>query len=229
MEVKKSPKADLENKRSLFLEIGLAITLALVLLAFEWKVDSAESNALVEEEVIPDEEEIIPVTTQELKAPPPPPPPAPKITDVLEIVDDEEEIEDELEIQNDEADQDEEIEIQVVEEEEEEEEDEAQVFVVVEDMPEYPGGLIGLQKWINKNVRYPVIAQENGITGRVFVTFVVNKQGKVEQAKIVRGVDPSLDKEALRVINKMMKWKPGKQRGKAVKVSFTVPINFQLQ
>ena len=227
MEVKKSPKADLENKRGLFLEIGLALTLAFVLLAFEWTVDSSEATGLQDIQEMEAEEEMIPVTRQEPVKPPPPPPPAPKVADVLNIVDNEEEIEDELEIEDSDADMDDEVEIQVVADEEEE--DEAQVFVIVEDMPEFPGGQLELQKWIAKSVKYPVIAQENGITGRVFVTFVVNKVGGVEQIRIVRGVDPSLDKEALRVIGKMPKWKPGKQRGKAVKVSYTVPINFQLQ
>jgi protein TonB len=228
MEVKKSPKADLENKRGLFLEIGLALTLAFVLLAFEWKVDSAEATGLEEQQEVEAEEEMIPVTRQEQLKPPPPPPPAPKVADVLEIVDNDEEIEDELEIEDSDADMDEEVEIREVEEEEEEE-DEAQVFVIVEDMPVFPGGNAKLQSWINKRVKYPIIAQENGITGRVFISFVVNKVGNVEQVRVVRGVDPSLDKEAVRVIKSMPKWKPGKQRGKAVKVSYTVPINFQLQ
>ncbi|MFT5750266.1 MAG: protein TonB [Ancylomarina sp.] len=227
MEVKKSQKADLENKRGLFLEIGLALTLALVFLAFEWRVDTSEANVLETQQEIQADEEIIPITRQEPVKPPPPPPPAPKVADVLNIVDNDEEIDDELEIEDSEADMDEEVEIQVVEESEEE--DEQQVFVIVEDMPEFPGGDIELQKWIARAVNYPVIAQENGITGRVYVGFVVNKVGAIENVKIMRGVDPSLDKEAVRVINKMPKWKPGKQRGKAVKVSYTVPINFQLQ
>ncbi|RUT72947.1 energy transducer TonB [Ancylomarina longa] len=227
MEVKKSPKADLENKRGLFLEIGLALTLALVFLAFEWRVDSSEATGLQVQKEAQAEEEMIPVTRQEPVKPPPPPPPAPKVADVLNIVDNEEEIEDELEIEDSDADQDAEVEIQVVEEEEEE--DEAQVFVIVEDMPEFPGGQLELQKWIAKSIKYPVIAQENGITGRVFITFVINKVGSVENVRVVRGVDPSLDKEAIRVIKTMPKWKPGKQRGKPVKVSYTVPINFQLQ
>jgi len=227
MEVKKSQKADLENKRGLFLEIGLALTLAIVFLAFEWRVDTSEANVLETEQEIQAEEEIIPITRQEPVKPPPPPPPAPKVADVLNIVDNDEEIDDELEIEDSEADMDEEVEIQVVEESEEE--DEQQVFVIVEDMPEFPGGDLELQKWIARAVKYPVIAQENGITGRVYVGFVVNKVGAIENVKIMRGVDPSLDKEAVRVINKMPKWKPGKQRGKAVKVSYTVPINFQLQ
>ncbi len=227
MEVKKSQKADLENKRGLFLEIGLALTLAIVFLAFEWRVDTSEAKGLETEQEIQADEEIIPITRQEPVKPPPPPPPAPKVADVLNIVDNDEEIDDELEIEDSEADMDEDVEIQVVEESEEE--DEQQVFVIVEDMPEFPGGDLELQKWIARAVKYPVIAQENGITGRVYVGFVVNKVGAIENVKIMRGVDPSLDKEAVRVINKMPKWKPGKQRGKAVKVSYTVPINFQLQ
>ena len=95
-------------------------------------------------------------------------------------------------------------------------------------MPEFPGGDLELRKYIAQNIQYPEIAKENGIQGKVFVQFVVNQKGEVEQVKVVRGVDPSLDKEAVRVIQSLPKWKPGSQRGKPVKVSFTVPINFQL-
>jgi protein TonB len=112
---------------------------------------------------------------------------------------------------------------------EEEEEEETQVFFIVEDMPEFPGGEAALRQFIASAIKYPVIAQENGIQGRVYVTFVVNTDGSVADAKIARGVDPSLDKEALRVVNTLPKWKPGMQRGKAVRVSYTVPINFVLQ
>ncbi len=96
-------------------------------------------------------------------------------------------------------------------------------------MPEFPGGEVALRKFIATSVKYPVIAQENGIQGRVYISFVVNTKGKVIDVKIARGVDPNLDKEAIRVVNSMPAWKPGKQRGKAVKVSYTVPINFVLQ
>lgn len=226
MEVKKSPKADLENKRGLFLEIGLALTLLFVFAAFEWRVDSSEATSLADEQEAVADEEIIPVTRQEPVKPPPPPPPAPKVADVLELVDNDEDIEDELEIEDSDADQDEEVEIQEVTEEEEEDDD-TQVFVTVEHMPVFSGG--DVQKWINKHTKYPVIAQENGITGKVYISFVVNKKGKVEKVKILRGVDPSLDKEAIRVVKSMPGWKPGKQRDKAVNVSYTVPINFQLQ
>jgi len=140
------------------------------------------------------------------------------------------EIEDELEIEDSEADDQTVIDVApVIETAEEEEEDEAQVFFIVEDMPEFPGGDLALRKYIANQIKYPVIAQENGIQGKVYVTFVVSKSGKVANASIARGVDPSLDKEAIRVVNGLPAWKPGKQRGKPVNVSYTVPINFVLQ
>ncbi|NOR76200.1 MAG: TonB family protein [Draconibacterium sp.] len=108
-------------------------------------------------------------------------------------------------------------------------EDVSEIFFVVEDMPEFPGGDLELRKYIGKNVDYPEIAQKNGIQGKVYVTFVVTKNGDIANAAIARGVDSSLDQEALRVVNSLPKWKPGKQRGQAVNVSFTVPINFVLQ
>ena len=111
-----------------------------------------------------------------------------------------------------------------------EEEEEEVVFVVVESMPEFPGGQQALFKYLSENVKYPVIAQENGIQGRVICQFVVNKDGSIVDVEVVRsGGDASLDKEAIRVIKSMPKWKPGKQRGKAVRVKYTVPVNFKLQ
>lgn len=104
-----------------------------------------------------------------------------------------------------------------------------QIFFIVEEMPEFPGGELELRKFIANNIKYPVAAQEKGIQGRVYVTFVVDKNGEVANAKIARGVDPALDKEALRVVNSLPKWIPGKQRGQTVNVSYTVPINFALQ
>ncbi len=225
MEVKKSPKADLENKKSVFMQIGLVVVLSLVFIAFEWTSTDADVNdgfRIDEEEV---EEEIIPITTQEEVKPPPPPPP-PKVTDVLNIVDDDVELEEELVIEDTESSEDMEVDYSDMDSEEEEE---APVFFIVEDMPEFPGGDAALQKYLGTAVNYPVIAQENGIQGRVYVKFVINTDGSVTDVEIARGVDPSLDKEALRVVRDMPKWKPGKQRGKAVRVSYTVPINFVLQ
>ncbi len=228
MELKKSPKADLENKRNIFLQLGLVIALGITLFAFEWttKVDQASSlGSMAEQEV---EDEIIPITRQEEVKPPPPPPP-PKVVEVLTIVDDDTEINDELEIEDSEADEHTVVDVAPVIKQEKEEEEEAQVFFIVEEMPEFPGGELALRKFIATSIKYPVIAQENGIQGKVYVNFVVDKDGSITNAKVARGVDPSLDKEALRVVNSLPKWKPGKQRGKAVKVSYTVPINFVLQ
>ena len=103
------------------------------------------------------------------------------------------------------------------------------IFEVVENMPDFPGGQAALMQYLAKNIKYPTIAQENGTQGRVIVQFVVNKDGSIVDAKVVRSVDPFLDKEALRVINTMPKWKPGMQRGKPVRVKFTVPVMFRLQ
>lgn len=103
-----------------------------------------------------------------------------------------------------------------------------QVFYVVEDMPEYPGGEEALRNDLSKAVKYPDEAKKKGISGKVYITFIVNESGKIEDPKIVRGVDPVLDKEALRAIQTLKTWEPGKQKGKAVKVSYTVPINFAL-
>ena len=228
MEIKKSKKADLENKRGLFLEIGLLLTLAIVFLAFEWRVDSEEVDILDVTHDLVIDDDIVPITREPQKAPPPPPP-APKLADVLIIVDDDDDFEEELIIEEATVNIDEVVKIQVFDDGSDDDNDEEQIFVIVEDMPKFPGGDIALLKWISKSVKYPVLAQENGIKGCVHMNFVINESGNIENIVVVRGVDPSLDKEAIRVIKKMPKWEPGKQRGKAVKVSFSLPINFQLQ
>ncbi len=226
MEIKKSPKADLEGKKGIFFEIGLTLALAVLLFAFEWKSSTAEVNAfqtVAEAEI---EEEIIPITQQMMK-PPPPPPPAPKLTDLIDIVEDDTNIDEELEIQDAEDDSENQEVPDVTDFGDYEGEDtgEAQIFQVVEDMPAFPGNVT---KWIAKNVKYPVLAMENGIQGKVYIQFVIEKDGSITDVKVVRGVDASLDKEALRVVKAMPKWKPGKQRGKPVRVSYTLPIFFQL-
>ncbi len=229
MDSKKSLKADLENKKNVFFMLGLVVALGVILLAFEWttKATKAESLGSVQAQEV--EEEIIPITREQEVKPPPPPPP-PKVVEVLNIVDNNVKIEDELEIEDTEADKATIVDVApVIKAQAEEEEEEAQVFFIVEDMPEFPGGELALRKYIANAIKYPVIAQENGIQGKVYVTFVVDKDGSISDAKIARGVDPSLDKEALRVVGTLPKWKPGKQRGKPVRVSYTVPINFVLQ
>tara|TARA_B100001939_G_C16733552_1_gene526555 strand:- start:50 stop:703 length:654 start_codon:yes stop_codon:yes gene_type:complete len=216
MEIKKNPKVDLEKKRSLYLQIGFVIALLLVYAAFEYKNYDKSSYNLGDLNLDDLEEEIIPITKQEQKPPPPPPPPP----EIIEIVEDEVEIEEELEIEDTETDEDEIIEI--------EEEDDDEFFMVVENMPEFPGGDLGLMKYIQKNVKYPPIAKEYNITGKVYVQFIVDKSGTVTNVKVVRGVDKNLDAEAVRVVKSLPKYKPGKQRGKPVRVMFTIPINFTL-
>lgn len=227
MEQKKTPKADLENKRNSFVLLGLVLSLAVVLTAFNITDSVKKAESFGELQVEEVEEEIIPITRVEPVKPPPPPPPV-QVLEVLNIVDDDVEIDEEIDFDS-EADEDTFIDAVPVITDEEDDADEAEVFVVVEDMPEFPGGEIALRNWINKNVKYPVVATENGIQGKVYVMFVVTKTGAVADVRIGRGVAPSLDKEALRVVNQLPKFKPGMQRGKPVNVSYTVPINFQLQ
>lgn len=229
MEVKKSPKADLENKRIIFLEIGFIFALLLVFLAFEWKVETATTSSFqtLQEETI--EEEVIPITRQFLK--PPPPPPAPKFSDVLDIVDDETLIEEELEIEDAENEDpikkgtNQDLDEYGVGEEEAEEYGEDDPFLCVEQMPKFKGDML---RWIGRQIHYPSSAKDNGIMGRVIIQFIIEKDGSVSNVKVLRKIDPALDAEAVRVIRKMPKWKPGKQRGKPVRVCFNLPIDFNL-
>jgi periplasmic protein TonB len=227
MEVKKTEKANLEKNRGMFLQLGYVIALGLVLLAFEWGTRPSEIDALAGLEDMDLEEEIIPITRQ--NQPPPPPPPPPQTTEVINIVEDDVEIEDELILDDTEADQDTEIDI-IEFGDDEEEVDEMEVFFVVEDMPTFQGqSSDAFRIYIQKNLKYPMIAQENGVSGRVFVQFDVNGKGSIENVIIVRGVDPSLDREAVRVVKSSPRWTPGKQRGRPVRVRFTFPIVFQLE
>lgn len=229
MEIKKTPKADLENKKSTWLLVGYVIVLAFMFIAFEWtkrdiKIDT--SQAITD---LVFEEEIIPITEQPEQAAPPPPPAAPPIAETLTIVEDDADVEETTIATSEETNQAVEIKYVPVAVEEEEPEEQT-IFEVVEQMPEFPnGGMAGLMQYLSKNIKYPTIAQENGTQGRVTVQFVVNRDGSIVDAKVLRGVDPYLDKEAIRVISSMPKWKPGMQCGKAVRVKYTVPVMFRLQ
>lgn len=227
MELKKSPKADLENKKGLFGSLGLVLTLAIVLVAFEWKSYDKEEIQLAARAAVETEEEVIIQTEQNL--PPPPPPPPAQVSDEIEIVEDDVEIENEVEI-NAEATEETVVEDYVappvvVEEEEVAEEE---IFQIVEEMPSYPGGAEALYEYLNDNIRYPIVALESGISGRVYVQFVVERDGSVSDVKVLRGIGGGCDEEAIRVVEKMPKWNPGKQRGRAVRVLYMVPINFTL-
>lgn len=226
MELKKSKKADLEQKRNVFFLIGLVVALLMCLTAFAWSsaVDGVEDlGNLASMDV---EDEIIPITRQDEIKPPPPPPP-PKVVEILNIVKDDTEIDEELDIDNTEADDKTVIELAPIVQVEEEEE-QTKVFFIVEEMPEFPGGEKALIKFLVSSVKYPVIAQENGVQGTVTVSFVIEKDGSVTDVAILRSIDQALDKEALRVVRSSPRWKPGKQRGKPVRVSYRVPIAFRL-
>ena len=226
MEEKKSPKANLENKKVMFTQIGLIISLLIAWMAFEHKsYDKREidPSLLRQTEVV--EEEMVEITKQE--EPKPQPVEVPKQTTQLEIVQDDVEVED-IEINAD-VDQNEVIEEYVPVEVEEEEVQEQEIFQIVEEMPAYPGGDQRLMEYVAKNIKYPQIARETGIQGRVFVGFVVEPDGSVSNVKVLRGIGGGCDEEAVRVVKSMPKWKPGKQRGKAVRVSYMLPVNFKLQ
>ena len=229
MEQKKTERADLENKRGYLLEIGLVVTLLIMWGVFEWSSSVERAEDFGPLELQSDEEEMAPVTRQALQELPPPPPPQQTVADIIEIVDDKVEVNDDF--MSTEADENTTVEIQEVVDVVQEEEvvEEPQVFFIVEDMPEFPGGELALRKYIAENVRYPEMAKENDIQGTVYVRFVVDTDGSVKNVEVIRGVDQLLDKEAKRVVESLPKWKPGKQRGKAVKVSHSVPIKFALQ
>ncbi len=230
MNIKKSSKASLENRRSIFLLMGFVAVLAFVYIAFEWtQVEVTVYESVSLEPVIEEEIEII----QTIEAlPPPPPPDIPEVIEVLNVVEDD--VETAEIIIDSEDDRDKEVVIRpptttYTSGVYSEEADAEVVFMVVEDMPGFPGGDAALLKYLHDNIKYPVIAQESGIQGRVICQFVVNRDGSIVDVEVVRGVDRSLDAEAIRVVQNMPKWMPGKQRGKAVRVKFTLPINFRLQ
>ena len=226
MDVKKSPKASLEDKKMLFVMMGLVMVLSLLYIGFEWTDKEITVYAATDTSLLAEEEIEVVQTAQEL--PPPPPPPAPEIVEILNVVEDNVEVAS-VEI-NTEDDKNKVVAISApVTSAPIEEEDVNVVFQVVEKMPSFPGGDAALFKFLGDNVKYPVIAQENGVQGRVICQFVVNRDGSIVDVEVVRSVDASLDKEAIRVIKSMPKWSPGQQRGKPVRVKYTLPVNFKLQ
>ena len=236
MELKKNPKADLTKNSNLYFAIGLALVMFITWRAIEWK--KYEKNEAFEYAMNVDDEleEEIPITEQ-INTPPPPPPPA--APEVIEVVEDEEEIEETV-IESTETNQDEEI-VEVEDVEVEEEDIDVDVpFAVIEDVPIFPG-CEGqpkskqrdcfqdmMNKHIVKHFRYPEIAQEMGVQGRVSVMFTIDKDGSITNVRM-RGPDKNLEAEAARIISKLPKMTPGKQRGRAVRVPFSIPINFKLQ
>lgn len=228
MEAKKTPKADLEKRRGLYLEIGLVVILALALVAFNIKSydkEVKEVNTRVAESEI--DAEVLNTPPEEL--PPPPPPEQEIVATDLKVVENDEQPINEVGLINadDNANKAQETFVKV-EVKEEEEVVEEEVFLVVEDDPEFPGGLSALSQYLASNIKYPQLAKENNITGKVFVSFVVEKDGSVGQVKILRDIGGGCGAEAVRVVKAMPKWKPGKQRGKPVRTQFNLPVDFSL-
>ena len=229
MEVKKTENASLENKRLIFVELGFVFSLAVVLLAFSWTSKEQQASVLDAGPQEAIEEEIIPITQE---APPPPPEQAkmPVLSDQIDIIDDDIEVDDNIINLEDDDDLGVEIMDYVEGPEEENIEEEAIPFQLVEQKPSFKGGDANeFSKWVNQRLVYPEIAKENGVQGRVMLQFTVNADGSVSNVKVLRGVDPSLDKEAVRVVSSSPKWTPGKQRDRAVKVTYTFPVIFQLR
>lgn len=226
MEKKKTPKADLESKRPIFLSIGMVLALSFVLLAFSWKTPVKETLKFDDVNWDVPDDITIPLTPVEKKEVAPPPLMVPEF--VL--------VDNNMDIPDPDLDQfiteitGEGINVErMINERKEEKTDDETVYLFPQEMPEFPGGMNALLHFISQAVHYPVVAAENGIQGKVFVNFVINTDGHVSDAKILRGVDPALNEEALRVVNSLPRWSPGRQSGKAVRVAFSVPINFVLQ
>ncbi len=226
---KKTERANLEKKKGLFTEIGLVLALLFTLGAAEYTKEDLKDSKIMALRDAKGEEEIIPITRQELQKPVEPPKPKTVIID-LKIVEDDVKLDDELDFDAFDANQNEAIKIATVIGNKEEEEEDKQVFLIVEDMPSFQGGTIeNFRNYIQQTVKYPTLAMENSISGTVYVSFVVNRKGEVSGITIVRGVDPSLDEAVIAALKAAPTWSPGKQRGKPVNVSFSIPVKFILQ
>ena len=229
MEIKKSPKANLENKKFLFMEIGLIAALLAVLGAFEWSTTETSVSILEEETAVVIEEEQVPIT-QEEQLPPPEVPKEPVMSDIIDIVDDDIKVDDVIISTEDDKNLGVEIKEYIVEQEEEEVVEEEVPFAIVEQKPTFQGGDANtFTRWVFSKIVYPEIAKENGVQGRVTLQFTIETDGSVKNVKVLRGVDSSLDKEAVRVVSSSPKWAPGMQRNKPVRVKYTFPVVFQLR
>ncbi|MGL4908347.1 MAG: energy transducer TonB [Bacteroidales bacterium] len=228
MELKKHPKVDLQRQKGLFLLIGFATVLMLMLIAFEWGTREIEIQKMTFESDIVQEDEIINTEQEEQK--PMEQPPVPVLSDVLVVVDDNIKLADNMSLFDSETDDKAGFAIMDFHNEEEEVLEDDIPFTAVEEPASFRGGGVdAFRRWIGENMKYPEVAAENGIQGRVIMQFTVATDGRVVNVKVLRGIDPALDKEAVRVITSSPKWSPGKQRNKPVRILYTLPVIFTLQ
>ncbi|NPA68073.1 MAG: energy transducer TonB [Chlorobi bacterium] len=223
MEIKKNPEANLEKYKTMFLSIGLVISILALVWAFNWSTSSAKNTINLDQGV--EEEDMVEITRQDLKEPPPPPKQEQQqqqTVEVINIIDNNEDINDDTEFDL-EFDENEEINLENTQEEEED-----QIFIYVKNMPEFPGGVLALKRYIATHVVYPAVARENGIEGTVFLRFEVTKTGAIGKVELQKGVDPLLDQEAIKVIKSLPRFKPGEQNGKKVSVWYSIPVTFKL-
>ena len=223
MEPKKNPKVDLRRYSGLFLEIGLVVAISLVLLALNYSTHSKNTIAFAKLETVVAEEGIIPITRQQSTTPPPE---IPKVAEVIDIVEDDFDIDDDVDIEDIEPDQETEI---IVVKMRDEEEDDDELYMIVEEIPEFPGGEDALRKYLIEHTKYPKNARKNKISGTVNVLFVIDENGEIGDVLVSNSVDPTLDKEAIRVVKNMPNWIPGKIRGKPVKSVQPLWFDFALR
>ena len=229
MEIKKTEKASLENKRLIFAEVGLIAALLVVLAGFESSTRAKEVALLQDNTMIDDEDDILAIP-QDTPPPAPEAPSLPMLSDELEIVDDDVTVD--LDFQSlDDTDMPVDIQEYVRQEVVEDDvEEEALPFVTVEQKPTFNGGDANdFAKWVNSRLVYPEMAKENGVEGRVVLQFTIGKDGRLQDVKVLNSPDESLAREAVRVVSSSPKWEPGRQRDRAVKVSYTFPVIYRLR
>ena len=222
MELKKNPKYDLTRYSGLFLEVGLVVAISAVLFALNYSVSKKAPAVFCKLDAVAANEEIIPVTR--MQATTPPPPEIRKVAEVINIVEDDVDVDD-IDIEDVEADQPEVTIVKMREEEEVEDE----IYIIVEEIPEFPGGEDALLKYLTKHTKYPKTAKKNNVSGMVYVQFVINEKGEIGDIDILRSADPALNKEAIRVVRSMPNWIPGKIHGKPVKSLQPLWFDFALR
>jgi len=225
MEPKKTEKADLNNKSFLFLSIGLVISLLISIMAFTYKTyDDVSVKDLSKNQAVVEEIMEVPPTDQL-----PPPPPKIQQPQIIEVPD-EKKIEEEIDINMDtEVSEETKVEEIKIVEQEVEKEDVDQIFSIVEEQATYKGGLASFYEFVGKKIKYPAQAKRMNIEGKVFVEFVIERDGRLTDVKAIKGIGGGCDEEAVRVVMSSPGWNPGKQRGKPVRTRFVIPINFRLQ